>query len=97
MASIQNKRGISFAGAYLRYGFHEDAFTSGMRVAVHHLGVKPPFAIQDPDRPSSRLLLSLLFEFLETTGLRQIYGFLFSLSLRFWRAWITLFINLDHL
>ena len=97
MSAIQNKRGISFAGAYLKYGFHEDAFTSGMKVAVRHLGVKPPFVIQNPDRVSSRLFLSVLFDILESTGLRTLYGFLFSMNLLFWRAWITLFVNLDHL
>ncbi len=33
MRTIQNTRGISFAGAYLKYGFHEDAFTSGLLAA----------------------------------------------------------------
>lgn len=31
---IQNKRGISFAGAWMKYGFHEDGFTAGLRVAA---------------------------------------------------------------
>ncbi|KAJ3555356.1 hypothetical protein NM688_g2620 [Phlebia brevispora] len=34
MHKIQNKRGISFAGAWLKYGFHEDGFTSGLRAAL---------------------------------------------------------------
>lgn len=33
MHKIQNKRSISFAGAYLKYGFHEDGFTSGLLAA----------------------------------------------------------------
>ena len=33
MHRIQNKRGIAFAGAYLKYGFHEDGFTSGLLAA----------------------------------------------------------------
>ncbi|EIW73400.1 hypothetical protein TREMEDRAFT_14364, partial [Tremella mesenterica DSM 1558] len=39
---IQNKRGISFAGAWTGYGFHEDGFRSGMQVG-EALGVKGPW------------------------------------------------------
>ncbi|PQE30018.1 amine oxidase protein [Rutstroemia sp. NJR-2017a WRK4] len=40
---IQNTRNISYAGAWTGYGFHEDAFTSGVRVARDHLGAAVPF------------------------------------------------------
>jgi len=33
MYLIQNKHSISYAGAYLKYGFHEDSFTSGLLAA----------------------------------------------------------------
>ena len=34
MPTIQNVRGISFAGAWMKYGFHEDGFTTGLRAAT---------------------------------------------------------------
>ncbi|KAH7395751.1 hypothetical protein BKA64DRAFT_624677 [Cadophora sp. MPI-SDFR-AT-0126] len=43
---IQNKRGISFSGAWTNYGFHEDGFSSGLR-AAQDLGAKLPFDFVD--------------------------------------------------
>lgn len=45
--SIQNKRGISYAGAWMGYGAHEDGFSAGLRAAVEHVGAKVPFEIRD--------------------------------------------------
>jgi predicted NAD/FAD-binding protein len=47
LPSIQNTRGISYVGAWTKYGFHEDAFTSGISVAVDKLGAKLPFPVVD--------------------------------------------------
>lgn len=44
---IQNTRGISYAGAWTKYGFHEDGFSSGIKVAMDHLGAKLPFEFVD--------------------------------------------------
>ena len=44
---IQNTRGISYAGAWTKYGFHEDGFSSGLHVATEHLGAKLPFEVVD--------------------------------------------------
>ncbi|KAI1388854.1 amine oxidase [Hypoxylon trugodes] len=44
---IQNTRGISYAGAWTKYGFHEDGFSSGLHVAQAHLGAKLPFEFVD--------------------------------------------------
>jgi predicted NAD/FAD-binding protein len=47
LSSIQNKRGISYAGAWTKYGFHEDGFSSGLHVAKQHLGARIPFEFKD--------------------------------------------------
>lgn len=47
LESIQNKRGVSYCGAWTKYGFHEDGFSSGLRVAIEHLGAKLPFEFVD--------------------------------------------------
>lgn len=44
---IQNTRGISYAGAWTKYGFHEDGFSSGLKVAVDHLGARLPYPFVD--------------------------------------------------
>lgn len=46
LVEIQNKRGITFAGAWTGYGFHEDGFTSGLRAAVDSLGAEVPWDIK---------------------------------------------------
>ena len=44
---IQNTRCISYAGAWTKYGFHEDGFSSGVKVAMEHLGAEIPFEFVD--------------------------------------------------
>ncbi|KAF2221001.1 hypothetical protein BDZ85DRAFT_202504 [Elsinoe ampelina] len=44
---IQNLNGFSYAGAWTKYGFHEDGFSSGLKVAVEHLGAELPFEFRD--------------------------------------------------
>ncbi|SCV74586.1 BQ2448_7615 [Microbotryum intermedium] len=50
LKKIQNKRGITFAGAWTSYGFHEDGFASGLRIAADHLGAQSPFPIRHAER-----------------------------------------------
>jgi predicted NAD/FAD-binding protein len=47
LGRIQNTRGISYCGAWTKYGFHEDGFSSGLAVAKEHLGAKLPFEFVD--------------------------------------------------
>lgn len=47
LRNIQNTRGISYAGAWTRHGFHEDGFSSGLYAAQEHLGAKLPFEFRD--------------------------------------------------
>lgn len=47
LPKIQNTRGISYCGAWTKYGFHEDGFSSGLATAVNHLGAKLPFEFVD--------------------------------------------------
>ena len=44
---IQNTRGISYCGAWTKYGFHEDGFSSGLSAAINHLGADLPFEFVD--------------------------------------------------
>lgn len=44
---INGTRGISYAGAWTKYGFHEDGFSSGIKVAVEHLGAELPWEFVD--------------------------------------------------
>ena len=48
-AGPESGRHRAFAGAWVRYGFHEDGFASGLRAAAALPGVTLPFAIVDAD------------------------------------------------
>lgn len=47
LPNIQNTRNISYCGAWTKYGFHEDGFSSGLSVAMNHLGAQLPFRFTD--------------------------------------------------
>jgi len=68
---IQNKRGISYCGAWTESAVKDDDFSSGLKIAQEHLGAKLPFKFHDSavdrKRPSLglvdlivRLMLSLV-------------------------------------
>ncbi|KAG6877698.1 hypothetical protein C0993_005023 [Termitomyces sp. T159_Od127] len=87
--SIQGTAGVSFAGAYLRFGFHEDGFTSGLVAAAalssHAAAVRPPFKIEyaakNVNRSPGIEAVAGIFEWVEKTGVRSLVGFLGSLFL----------------
>ncbi len=58
LADIQGQNGLWFCGSYHGYGFHEDAFASGLRVAAR-LGVQPPW-ISGARRPAAAAQAELL-------------------------------------
>ena len=110
MHKIQNKRSITFAGAWLKYGFHEDGFTSGLRAAAALLSspstsssdpkVKLPFAILPADRRPDRgaVWLARAFDAFEASGAACVLGVLFACVLAVLRAGAErLGVDLRHL
>ncbi|KAF2718464.1 FAD/NAD(P)-binding domain-containing protein [Polychaeton citri CBS 116435] len=47
LEQIQGRGSIGYCGAWTKYGFHEDGFSSGLRVAIQQLGAKLPFEFVD--------------------------------------------------
>lgn len=47
LSTIQNRRGVSYCGAWTKYGFREDGFSSGLAAAQEHLGARLPFEFVD--------------------------------------------------
>ena len=99
---IQNTRGISYAGAWTKYGFHEDGFTSGLRAAAALFGpsAKLPFEIVPADRQPDRnaLRLARAFDLFECSGAAWVLGSLFVFVLALLRrATEALGVDLSHL
>ena len=46
LPEVQGRRGVYYAGAWTKYGFHEDGFTSGLEAALK-LGADIPFEFVD--------------------------------------------------
>jgi predicted NAD/FAD-binding protein len=76
LSQIQNTRGISYCGAWTKYGFHEDGFSSGLKVAMEHLGARLPFEFRDSTY---------------CRGKRPTLG-VGDYLLRLWILWVQLFI-----
>lgn len=48
--ALSGRDALYFAGAWLKYGFHEDGCSAGLRAAIA-LGAQPPFALRPAERP----------------------------------------------
>ena len=59
LQNIQGKQSVSFCGAWTKYGFHEDGFSSGLKVAIDQLGATLPFEFVDSTRSRSSRSLGL--------------------------------------
>jgi hypothetical protein len=80
---IQNRRGISYAGAWTKYGFHEDGFSSGLKVAVEHLGAKLPFEFVDSTYSRGRRPLPGVGDYLARITVQIIHVTVLLLSVLF--------------
>ena len=89
---IQNTRSISYCGAWTKYGFHEDGFSSGLAAAVNHLGAELPFEFVDSTFSRGRK---------PQLTLRNYLVRLFILSIHIWillseRCWYWFTSSVDH-
>lgn len=58
LPSIQNARRVTFAGAWTNYGFHEDGFTSGLKIATEIFNANPPFPVLPASREIKKELVA---------------------------------------
>ncbi|KIV98136.1 hypothetical protein PV10_01816 [Exophiala mesophila] len=93
LPQIQNTRGISYCGAWTKYGFHEDGFSSGLSAAVHHLGARLPFEFVDSTFSRGRRPTLTIGNY----ALRLVLLSLQILMLVAEKTWMRLTVFLDNL
>jgi predicted NAD/FAD-binding protein len=87
---IQNTAGVSYTGAWTKYGFHEDGFSSGLKVAMDHLGAEIPFQFIDSTFSRGRQPVLQWKDYLARIIISAIYILMLSVSVfvdrsRIWR------------
>lgn len=104
---VQGTRSISYAGAYTRYGFHEDGFTTGIEAAEAAIAssgspLTLPFElVRDIDESLSYTpdlwsrVAPVFFDFLEVSNLRVVLGILFGSMLTSLRLILGYFFDLS--
>jgi hypothetical protein len=98
LPSIQNTRSITYAGAWTRYGFHEDGFTSGLLAVANHLpGVREPFEIVLKDVVPQKVWVADVFGWLEGSGMSRWLCVWLGLVLNCIRSVFKLVVDLRHL
>lgn len=93
LVPLQGQDGLHFAGAWLNYGFHEDGFSSGLKVA-EKLGAKLPFDIKSAERPLPKRDWALLLVSLLEFGRRHLLSLLVSTFLHPTVVWGTILLEM---
>ncbi|KAK4688090.1 uncharacterized protein P7C73_g2028, partial [Tremellales sp. Uapishka_1] len=91
LPTIQNTRNISYGGAWTSYGFHEDGFTSGMRIATSApFNAVPPFPLKPATRKIHTPSVGEHIARLLVVGIDEIRKR--SQGVFYWVAWVVVLV-----